>query len=61
MVASAPSSAAPYASGRYARREPENTVLHRLVREHLEKFLRTMHEERGKFRLRRSAAAFMEL
>ena len=48
MVASAPSSAAPYASGSYARREPENTVLHRVVREHLETFLRTVHEERGK-------------
>ncbi len=37
VVASAPSSAAPYASGSYARREPENTVLPRVVREHLER------------------------
>jgi hypothetical protein len=48
VVASAPSSAAPYASGSYARREPENTVLHRIVREHLETFLATVREERGK-------------
>jgi hypothetical protein len=48
VVASAPSSAAPYASGSYARREPENTVLHRIVREHLATFLATVREERGK-------------
>ena len=48
MLASAPSSAAPDASGRYARREPEHTVLHRVVREHLETFLQTVREERGK-------------
>ena len=49
MLASAsPSSAAPSASGAYARREPENTVLHRIVREHLETFLATVREERGK-------------
>ena len=47
MLASAPSSAAPDASGRYARREPENTVLHRIVREHLTTFLATVREERG--------------
>jgi len=50
MLASAsPSSAAPSASsGAYARREPENTVPHRIVREHLETFLATVREERGK-------------
>ena len=44
MLASAsPSSAAPSASssGAYARREPENTVPHRIVREHLETLLAT--------------------
>ena len=46
MLASA--SSAPSASGRYARREPEHTVLHRIVREHLETFLATVREERGK-------------
>jgi hypothetical protein len=45
-------SAAPLASGRYARREPETTVLHRVVREHLETFLATEREERGKSRPR---------
>ena len=48
--ASAFPSPAPSASatGGYARREPENTVLHRVVREHLETFLATVREERGK-------------
>jgi hypothetical protein len=50
VLAPAPSSAAPSASaaGSYARREPEHTVLHRVVREHLETFLQTVREERGK-------------
>ena len=51
MLASAsPCSAAPSASssGAYARREPENTVLHCVVREHLATFLATVREERGK-------------
>ena len=51
MLASvSPSSAALSASssGAYARREPENTVLHRIVREHLETFLATVREECGK-------------
>lgn len=34
--------------GRYVRREPEKTVLHRLVREQLETFLATVLEERGR-------------
>jgi hypothetical protein len=44
------SSVAPSASssGAYARREPTSTVLHRIVREHLETFLATVREERGK-------------
>jgi hypothetical protein len=51
MLASvSPSYAAPSASASaaYARREPENTVLHRIVREHLATFLATVREERGK-------------
>jgi hypothetical protein len=32
----------------YARREPEKTALHLVVREHLETFLATVREERGK-------------
>jgi len=32
----------------YARREPEKTALHLIVREHLETFLATVREERGK-------------
>jgi hypothetical protein len=50
VLDSAPSIAAPpaSASGTYARREPENTALHRLVREHLETFLQTERDERGK-------------
>jgi hypothetical protein len=50
MVASAPSSASSSASPArsYARHEPETTVLHLVVREHLETFLLTVREERGK-------------
>jgi hypothetical protein len=33
---------------RYARREPEKSALHLVVREHLETFLATVREERGK-------------
>jgi hypothetical protein len=33
------------AIGRYRRREPENTVLHKVVREHLETFLARREEE----------------
>ena len=36
LALASPSSAASSASAAYARREPENTVLHRIVREHLE-------------------------
>ena len=45
-----PTASCPAASpGRsYARREPENSVLHVVVREHLETFLTTVREERGK-------------
>ena len=48
MLASASSAPSASAAGSYARREPENTVLHRIVREHLEAFLATVREERGK-------------
>ena len=52
MLASAPSFSAPSssasASGSYERREPENTVHHRIVRVYLETFLATVREERGK-------------
>ena len=51
MLASGPSSAATPSApavGTYARREPETTVLHRVMREHLETFLQTVREERGK-------------
>ncbi|HEX5138832.1 MAG TPA: transposase [Planctomycetota bacterium] len=43
-------SACPSASptGGYARREPEKSPLHLIVREHLETFLRVAREERGK-------------
>ena len=49
MLASA-SSTAPSASSSasYACREPTSPVLHRIVREHLETFLATVREERGK-------------
>ena len=45
MLASGPSSAATPSApavGTYARREPETTVLHRVMREHLETFLLTV-------------------
>ena len=48
MLASASSAPSASAAGTYARREPENTVLHRIVREHLATFLATVCEERGK-------------
>jgi hypothetical protein len=32
----------------YARREPQNTVLHIVVREHLESFLSIFREQHGK-------------
>ncbi len=38
------SSGAPPAIGRYRRREPENTVLYQVVREHLETFLARREE-----------------
>src|SRR5262249_37269851 len=39
----------PVATARsYARREPEKTALHLVVREHLETFLATVREEHGK-------------
>ena len=45
-----PAAACPAASSArsYARREPENSALHLIVREHLETFLATVREERGK-------------
>jgi transposase-like zinc-binding protein len=51
VLASGPSSAATPSAPvvrTYARREPETTVLHRVIREHLETFLQTVREERGK-------------
>ena len=48
MLASASSAPSASAAGTYARREPESTVLHRIVREHLATFLATVREERGK-------------
>ena len=48
VLASPSSAPSASAAGSYARREPENTVLHRIVREHLETFLATVREERGK-------------
>jgi hypothetical protein len=61
VLASAPSSAAPDASGRYARREPETTVLHRVVREHLATFLATVREERGPIAAPHFTAAFADI
>ena len=46
MLALAPSFAAASASAAYERLEPENTVLHRILREHLATFLATVREER---------------
>ena len=45
-----PATACPAASPArsYARREPEKSALHLIVREHLETFLATVREERGK-------------
>src|SRR5262249_41693613 len=49
-LASAPSAAPRCASptGASARHEPEKTALHLVVREHLETFLATVSEERGR-------------
>ena len=47
LVLSASCPAVPPARS-YARREPENSALHLVVREHLETFLTTVREERGK-------------
>src|SRR5690349_6987912 len=44
VLASASSAPSASAAGTYARQEPENTVLHRIVREHLA----IVREERGK-------------
>jgi hypothetical protein len=46
VLASTPS--CPPTAGDYARHEPEKTALHLVVREHLETFLATVREERGK-------------
>jgi hypothetical protein len=43
-----PRPAAAPAPHAYARREPENTVLHIVVREHLEGFLSIFREQHGK-------------